>query len=71
MFVKKARAYPSGAPEKLPFREGSWPYPQTLDKVERLVKDKHSCLLRKFVNYGRKKIYNVGPRANVIKLFCP
>ena len=24
---------------------------------------KHSSLLQKFVNYGRKKLYNIGPRA--------
>jgi len=24
--------------------------------------DKHSSLLRKFVNYGEKKFYNIGPR---------
>ncbi len=41
-------------------RIGSWPHPQTL--LERLTMDEHSCLLRKFVNYGRKKFYNIGPR---------
>ncbi len=25
--------------------------------------DKHSSLLRTLVNYGRKKFYNIGPRA--------
>ncbi len=29
--------------------------------LERLALDKHSSLLRKFVNYGRKKFYNIGP----------
>ncbi len=29
--------------------------------LEELAKDKHSSLLRKFVNYGRKKFYNIGP----------
>ena len=29
--------------------------------LEELAKDKHSSLLRKFVNYGRKKFYNTGP----------
>ncbi len=33
----------------------------TLDKLERLERDKHFSLLRTFVNYGRKKFYNVGP----------
>jgi len=26
--------------------------------------DKHYSLLRKFVDYGRKKFYNIGPWAN-------
>jgi len=39
-------------------RIGSWPYPQTLGSPAR---DKHSSLLRKFVNYGRKKFYDIGP----------
>jgi hypothetical protein len=29
---------------------------------KRLAKDKHSSLLRAFVNYGHKKSYNIGPR---------
>jgi hypothetical protein len=29
--------------------------------LERLVSHKHSSLLRTFVNYGRKKFYNIGP----------
>jgi len=28
-----------------------------------LARDKHSSLLRTFVNYGRKKFYNIGPRS--------
>ncbi len=31
-------------------------------RLERLVRDKHSSLLRKFVNYDRKEFYNIGPR---------
>jgi len=27
--------------------------------MEKLAKDKHSSLLRMFVNYGRKKFYNI------------
>ena len=30
-------------------------------RLERLARDKHSCLLQKFVTYGRKKFYNIGP----------
>ncbi len=29
-------------------------------RMERPARDKHSCLLRKFVNYVRKKLYNIG-----------
>jgi hypothetical protein len=29
--------------------------------VEKVTKGKHSGLLRKFVNYVRKKFYNIGP----------
>ena len=30
--------------------------------LERLVMDKHYSVLRKFVNYVRKKFYNIGNR---------
>jgi hypothetical protein len=30
--------------------------------MEKLARDKHSGLLRKFVTYGRKMFYNIGPR---------
>ncbi len=30
-------------------------------RLERLAKDKHSSLLRTFVNYGVKSFYNIGP----------
>jgi hypothetical protein len=30
-------------------------------RLERLAWDKHSSLLRKLVNYGRKKFYRIGP----------
>ncbi len=29
--------------------------------MRKLTKDKHSSLLRKFVNYGQEKFYNTGP----------
>ncbi len=40
-------------------------------RLEKIAKDKPSSLLRKFVNYGRKKFYNVdtGVNVNVLKLF--
>ncbi len=31
-------------------------------RPEKLTRDKHSGLLRKFVNYRLKKVYNIGPR---------
>jgi len=34
-------------------------------RLERLARDKHSSLLRKLVNYGRKKLYNIGPRPDI------
>jgi hypothetical protein len=34
--------------------------------LERPAKDKPSSLLQKFINYGRKKFYNIGPK-NVAK----
>jgi len=33
-------------------------------RLERLARNKHSSWLRKLVNYGRKKFYNIGPRTN-------
>jgi hypothetical protein len=31
--------------------------------MEKLEKDKHSSLIQKVFNYGRKKFYNIGPWA--------
>ncbi len=33
--------------------------------MKKLAKDKHSSLLQKFVTYGRKKFYNIGPRDQI------
>jgi hypothetical protein len=38
--------------------------------LKRLVTDKHSSLLRKFVNYGRKKFYGIGTRIKISSLAC-
>jgi hypothetical protein len=35
----------------------------------KLAKDKHSILLRKSVNYGRKKFYSTGPRTEQTEFF--
>ncbi len=40
-------------------------------KLERLAKNKHSSLLRKFVNYEEKKFYNIGPRKVLISWTQP
>ncbi len=38
-----------------------WPNPQIPDQAGKTFKRQHSSLLRKLVNYGRKKFYNIGP----------
>ncbi len=35
-------------------------------RLERLAGDKRPSLSRKFVNYGRKKFYNIGSRENLL-----
>jgi hypothetical protein len=60
----KARAYPSEAP----FRCSTLGYAPGLThkhktRLGRLARDKHSSLLRKSVNYGRKKFYSVWHQA--------
>jgi hypothetical protein len=34
-----------------------------------LPKEKYSSLLQKFVIYGQKKFYNIGPRSQIYKTF--
>ncbi len=58
-------AYPSEAP----FRCSTIGYAPSLTytyqtRLERLARDKHSSLLQRSVNYGRKKLYTTGPRAS-------
>ncbi len=55
-------------PSKAPFRcstLGSAPGLTSKHKarLERLARDKRSSLLQKFVTYGRKQLYNIGPCA--------
>jgi hypothetical protein len=40
-----------------------WPFRQTSDQDGKACKgrDKHSSVLQKIVNYGRKKFYNIVP----------
>ena len=35
--------------------------------LKKSVRDKHSSLLRKCVNYGQKKFYNIGPRIELMR----
>jgi hypothetical protein len=64
MSVKKAGAYPSGATKRSsPFRLLALPTNLFL------ASDIHSSFLRTFVNYGRKKFYNIGSRAQSYKTF--
>jgi hypothetical protein len=65
MFVGEARSLPkSGAPERFFTRVGSSLTRKHQTRLERLAKDKHPRLLRKSVNYGRKKFYSTGPRSD-------
>ncbi len=43
------------------------------NRLGKLVRDKRSSLLQNFVNYGRKKFYNIGPRpfATFVKNYKP
>jgi hypothetical protein len=63
MFVGKARSLLlSGACERCFIHLGSSLTSKHETRLERLARDKHSSLLRKSVNYGQKKFYNIGPR---------
>ncbi len=74
MFVGKARSIPySEAPE----RYFTWTWVDSgltwkhWTLLEKLVRDKHSSLLRELVNCGQKMFYNIGPRpgGSFIELF--
>ncbi len=68
MFVGKARNLPqNGAPERCFICIGSSITSKYQTSLERLARDKHSSVLRKFVNYGQKKFYNIGPRSQFYK----
>jgi len=66
-FEGKVRANPSGAPfsfSLLPEAFGLTCSHKT--SMEKLDKDKHPSLFRRFVNYGRKKYYNIDPRSEML-----
>jgi hypothetical protein len=70
MIVGEARGLPeSGASARCFTEVGSGLTNNHYTRLERLVRDKHSSLLRKFVNYGQKKFYNIGPRVQSHKTF--
>ncbi len=61
MFVGEARSLPwSGAPERSFTRVGSGLTRKRKTRLEKLAVHKHSSLLRKSVNYGRKIFYSTG-----------
>jgi hypothetical protein len=59
MFSSKAVAYTSKAPFRRFTLELAPCTHKHATRLERLARDKHSSLLRKFVIYGRKKCFNV------------
>jgi hypothetical protein len=62
MFVGKARSLSySEASEKCFTRVGSNGTRKHELRLERLAMDKRPNLFQTFVNYGRKKLYNIGP----------
>jgi hypothetical protein len=70
MFVGEIRAYTSEAP----FRCTSLGWapaliPKHWTRLERLVEDKQSSLLRTLVIYGYKSFITLAPGVNAIKLF--
>ncbi len=66
MFTGKARSPPlSGVPERCITWVGSGLTCKHYTRLERLARHKHSSLLRKLVNYARKKFYSIGPRTTV------
>jgi hypothetical protein len=61
MFLDKTRGLPqSVAPERCYTWVGSGLTRKHLTKLERLGRGKHSSLLQKSTNYGRKKFYSFG-----------
>ncbi len=61
MFVGKARNLPwRGVPKSFFNWVGSYFTNKHQTRPERLARDKHSSLLQKSVNYGRKKFYSTG-----------
>jgi hypothetical protein len=74
MFMIKDGVYLTEAPFMCSTLEKA-PAQKQLNRLKKLARDEHARLLRKLVNYGRKKFYNIGPKktgkatTNPIKLF--
>ncbi len=47
-----------------------WRYQQTFDKVSKACQGQHSNLSQTFINYGRKKFYNIGPWSKGLSSTC-
>jgi hypothetical protein len=63
-------AYPSEAPFRYsPLGQAASLAHKHYPRLEMLARVIHSSLLRKFVNYGRKKFYNFGTWAQCYKTF--
>ncbi len=65
MFAGEAGAYPSGAYFSFsPLGKALGLACKHYTRMEKLHRDKNSCLLQTFLNYGRKNFYNTGPWSN-------
>jgi hypothetical protein len=72
MFVGQPSTLPkSRASFRCSIREGWGLCLKHKARLEMPDNDKHSNLLRTFVNYGRKKFYNIGPWSHFIALLKP
>jgi hypothetical protein len=70
MFMVKASSLTeSGVSFRCSNRIGSGPNRKHKTRLERLIREKRSSILRKFVNYGCKKFITLGPGLYVLKLF--
>ncbi len=65
LFAGMAEAFPSEAPLRCSTLGYAPGFTRKHTRLEMFARDKHSSLLRKFVNYGCKKSYNIGPRVEV------
>jgi hypothetical protein len=68
IFVGKARRVPySGVPERCLTWVGLSLTCKYYIRLERSARDKHTSLLRSFINYGCKKFYNIGTWSCMIR----